>query len=45
MQIERQIPKTDGENNSKYYFSPLKNDQTKLRSKISEDETRKYLLS
>ena len=33
-----QILKTDGESNSNYYFSPLKNNQPKLRSKISKDE-------
>lgn len=36
--MKRQILKTDGESNSEYYFSPLKNIQTKLRNKTSKDE-------
>lgn len=36
--MKRQILKTDGESNSEYYFSPLKNNHAKLRSKTSKDE-------
>lgn len=36
--MKRQILKTDGENDSEYYFSPRKNNQIKLRSKTSKDE-------
>lgn len=36
--MKRQILKTDGESDSEYYFSPIKNNQIKLRSKTSKDE-------
>lgn len=36
--MKRQILKTDGECDSEYYFSPVKNKQIKLRSKTSKDE-------